>query len=89
MRNIDNFKKSFRALKLKPNFFGAWTLIGHEYIELRNFSQAINAYRMAIAENQNDFRAWFGLGQAYEYLKVEFEILNSKPSQNIIFMRQY
>ena len=54
---------------MKPNFFGAWTLIGHEYVELRNFSQAINAYRMAIAENQNDFRAWFGLGQAYEYLK--------------------
>jgi len=74
-----------RALKLKPNFLGAWTLIGHEYLELRNFSQACNAYRMAISGNQNDYRAWYGLGQAYEHLKLySFALTNYMKASNLI-----
>ena len=69
---------------MKPNFFGAWTLIGHEYVELRNFSQAINAYRMAISANQKDYRAWFGLGQAYEYLKLySYALTNYMEASNL------
>ena len=76
---------SCRALKLKPNFLGAWTLIGHEYLELRNFSQACNAYRMAISGNQNDYRAWYGLGQAYEHLKLySFALTNYMKASNLI-----
>ena len=37
-----------RALKLNPSYLSAWTLMGHEYMELKNTSAAINAYRHAI-----------------------------------------
>lgn len=36
-----------RALKLNPRCLGAWTLMGHEYMEMRNTSAAIQAYRSA------------------------------------------
>lgn len=34
-----------RALKLSPRCLGAWTLMGHEYMEMKNTSAAIQAYR--------------------------------------------
>jgi len=34
-----------RALKLNPNYLSAWTLMGHEYTEVKNTSAAIQAYR--------------------------------------------
>jgi len=37
-----------RALKLNPNYLSAWTLMGHEYMELKQTSAAIQAYRQAI-----------------------------------------
>ena len=37
-----------RALKLNPNYLSAWTLMGHEYMELKQTSAAIRAYRQAI-----------------------------------------
>ena len=37
-----------RALKLNPNYLSAWTLMGHEYMELKQTSSAIQAYRQAI-----------------------------------------
>ena len=37
-----------RALKLNPNYLSAWTLMGHEYVEIKNTSAAIQAYRQAI-----------------------------------------
>lgn len=37
-----------RALKLNPKFLSAWTLMGHEYVELRNAPAAIEAYRRAV-----------------------------------------
>ena len=49
---------------MKPDFGSAWTLIGHEYIELRSFTQAINAYNKGTNLDPNDSRAWFGLGSA-------------------------
>jgi anaphase-promoting complex subunit 8 len=36
-----------RALKLNRNYLAAWTLIGHEYLEMKNSKAAIQAYRMA------------------------------------------
>jgi len=64
-----------RALKLNPNFLSAWTLMGHEYVEVKNTSAAIQAYRQAIEVNQRDYRAWYGLGQIYEILKMPFYCL--------------
>lgn len=59
-----------RALKLKPSYSLVWTLVGHEYTELRNTNAAVHAYRQAIAHNRHDFRAWYGLGQMYEILDL-------------------
>jgi len=59
-----------RALKLNPNYSYAWTIMGHENIEMKNSNAAIACYRKATEMNMRDFRAWYGLGQAYEILKM-------------------
>jgi len=59
-----------RALKLNPNYTGAWTLMGHEYVELKNTPAAMEAYRQAADISPKDYRAWYGLGQAYEILSM-------------------
>ncbi|KAI5290435.1 Anaphase-promoting complex subunit 23 [Ascosphaera acerosa] len=64
-----------RALTLDRNFLSAWTLMGHEYIEMKNTHAAIESYRRAVDVNQKDYRAWYGLGQAYEVLDMVFYAL--------------
>jgi anaphase-promoting complex subunit 8 len=61
-----------RALKLNKNYLSAWTLMGHEYIELKNTQAAIESYRRAIDLSQRDYRAWYGLGQIYEVLRMPY-----------------
>ena len=41
-----------RALKLNPRYLSAWTLMGHEYVEMKNPAAAIDAYRHAVDINQ-------------------------------------
>ena len=53
----------------------AWTLMGHEYIEMKNTAAAIEAYRRAVDVNGRDYRAWYGLGQTYEILNMYFYAL--------------
>lgn len=49
----------------------AWTLMGHEFVELRNTSAAVQCYRQAITLSMaTDYRAWYGLGQTYEMLRL-------------------
>ena len=64
-----------RALTLDRKFLSAWTLMGHEYIELKNTHAAIESYRRAVDVNRRDYRAWYGLGQAYEVLDMGFYAL--------------
>ncbi|KAI1932946.1 Anaphase-promoting complex subunit 8 [Ophidiomyces ophidiicola] len=64
-----------RALNLDRNFLSAWTLMGHEYIEMKNTHAAIESYRRAVDVNRKDYRAWYGLGQAYEVLDMAFYAL--------------
>lgn len=59
-----------RALKMNRQYLSAWTLMGHEYIELKNTHAAIQAYRRAVDVNRKDYRAWYGLGQTYELLEM-------------------
>eukprot|EP00981_Chlorochromonas_danica_P002340 scaffold453_cov187-Ochromonas_danica.AAC.10 len=59
-----------RALSLHPDYLSAWTLMGHEYIELHNITQAIQCYRQAISIYRHDYRPWYGLGQTYEILHL-------------------
>ncbi|XP_052866586.1 cell division cycle protein 23 homolog [Anopheles cruzii] len=65
-----------RALKLNPRYLSAWTLMGHEFMEMKNTNAAIQSYRQAVEVNKRDFRAWYGLGQAYEILKMPFYSLH-------------
>lgn len=59
-----------RALKLDATYLAAWTLMGHEFVEMKNSSAAIEAYRRATEVNGKDYRAWYGLGQTYELLEM-------------------
>jgi anaphase-promoting complex subunit 8 len=88
-KSIEYFKK---ALKLNRNYHLAWTLLGHDYMEMKNSNAAIECYRRAISKkyysmivlmkrsltlpnidlNHKDFRAWYGLGQTYEILKLPY-----------------
>ena len=61
-----------RALKLDANYLSAWTLMGHEYVEMKNPNAAIEAYRRAVDLDSRDFRAWYGLGQTYEMLSMPY-----------------
>eukprot|EP00055_Hartaetosiga_balthica_P016452 m.104278 g.104278 ORF g.104278 m.104278 type:complete len:697 (-) comp9108_c0_seq5:2051-4141(-) len=59
-----------RALQLNRKYLSAWTLLGHEYLEVKNTKAAVAAYRRAVDVNQRDYRAWYGLGQAYELMHL-------------------
>ena len=39
-----------RAIKLDPGYLAAWTLMGHEFVELSNTHAAIEAYRKACSK---------------------------------------
>ncbi|XP_039161893.1 anaphase-promoting complex subunit 8-like isoform X2 [Eucalyptus grandis] len=65
-----------RALKLNKNCLSAWTLMGHEYVEMKNTPAAVDAYRRAVDINPCDYRAWYGLGQAYEMMGMPFYALH-------------
>lgn len=41
-----------RALSVDPAFLSAWTLMGHEYMELRNTATAITCYRQVLYSAQ-------------------------------------
>ncbi|KAK6944216.1 Tetratricopeptide repeat [Dillenia turbinata] len=65
-----------RALRLNKNYLSAWTLMGHEYFEMKNTAAAIDAYRHAVDINPCDYRAWYGLGQAYEIMGMPLYALH-------------
>jgi len=65
-----------RALRLNRRYLSAWTLMGHEFVELKNTEAAIEAYRSAVDINPRDYRAWYGLGQTYEILLMYFYALH-------------
>lgn len=58
-----------RALQMDERALSAWTLLGHEFLELKNTSAAITAYRRAVDIQPTEYRAWYGLGQTYELLR--------------------
>ena len=64
-----------RALTLDRNFLSAWTLMGHEYVEMKNTHAAIESYRRAVDVNRKDYRAWHGLGMTYDVLEMRLYAL--------------
>ncbi|KAG0365452.1 anaphase-promoting complex component apc8 [Gamsiella multidivaricata] len=65
-----------RALRFNRSYASAWTLLGHEYLEMKNTYAAVESYRRAVDYNHRDYRAWNGLGQTYEALKMHYYALN-------------
>jgi anaphase-promoting complex subunit 8 len=66
-----------RALMLNVYYLAAWTLMGHEYLELKQTAHAIYAYRQAVSlSHERDYRAWYGLGQTYELLQLPLYALH-------------
>lgn len=65
-----------RALKLNKNYLSAWTLMGHEFVEMKNTPAAVDAYRRAVDIDPCDYRAWYGLGQAYEMMGMPLYALH-------------
>ncbi|KAJ2159735.1 anaphase-promoting complex component apc8 [Coemansia sp. RSA 552] len=59
-----------RALQLDSKYLAAWTLMGHEFIEMKNTHAAADAYQHALRVDQRDYRAWHGLGNTYEMLNM-------------------
>lgn len=50
-----------RAVKMNPSYASAWTLMGHEYVELKNISAAMLCYQKAIGELNYNRGAFFNL----------------------------
>jgi len=63
------------ALRFDSQFTFAWTLIGHEYVEIENITAATAAYTKAYEANPRDFRALYGLGRAYEISKMPYHAI--------------
>ena len=55
-----------RALKLDNGYLPVYTLMGHEFLEMKIISSAVESYRTAIDVDPNDFRAYYGLSSVYE-----------------------
>jgi len=70
---------------LNRRYLAAWTLMGHEYMELKNPNAAIQAYRRAVDINHRDYRAWYGLGQTYEILQMHLYALHYYRKVRIMF----
>lgn len=68
-----------RALRLNPDHLNSWTLIGHEYLEVKSFDKALQAYRFAIFINKRDRRAWLGLGNTHETIMTNVQNPDYEP----------
>ncbi|KAL7670320.1 hypothetical protein ACOME3_005258 [Neoechinorhynchus agilis] len=69
-KNKNAFINFHRALDVNPFYSRAWTLSGHELIELRQFTAALFCYWRAIRINKSDYRAWYGLANVFELMKI-------------------
>jgi anaphase-promoting complex subunit 8 len=49
--------------------------MGHEYVEMKQTESAMEAYRRAVNVSPKDYRAWYGLGQTYEFLNMHLYAL--------------
>lgn len=79
-----------RAIQLEPRFSYAYCLKGHEYIYCDQFVKAKSCYEMALKTDQNNFHAWWGLGnvslkqEKYDRALDYFQKSNTLNSKNSI-----
>ena len=51
-----------RATQINPAFAYSYTLAGHEYVDNENFTEANNCFKKALAYDERQVNAWWGLG---------------------------
>ncbi|RVD93348.1 cell division control CDC23 [Tubulinosema ratisbonensis] len=66
--HFNSIKYFLNAIKLDPKFNICYTLIGNEFMELKDYQEAIKNYTLSVKLTK-DHRAWFGLAQAYTALR--------------------
>lgn len=54
-----------RAVQMDPNFYYAYTLLGHEYIATEELDKALSCFWNAVRINPRHYNAWFGMGTIY------------------------
>ncbi|KAL1517427.1 hypothetical protein ABEB36_001192 [Hypothenemus hampei] len=54
-----------RAVQVDPNFYYAYTLLGHEYITTEELDKAMSCFWNAVRINPRHYNAWFGIGTIY------------------------
>jgi tetratricopeptide (TPR) repeat protein len=72
---IDVYVKALNQRAFNKSTF--YTLIGHTFVEGEDYKQAINYYRMAVAESPTSLSAYLYLGDAYYYLNSMDQSLDS------------
>lgn len=68
-----------RSIRLDHRFAYAYSLLGHELIDMNDFGRAAQAFRKAVQFSPNDYRAWYGLGL------VNFKVNQKKVTNFSIF----
>jgi anaphase-promoting complex subunit 3 len=65
-REHDEAMRCFRrAAQLDPGCAYAWTLCGHEALEMDEHDRAIAFFRTAIRADARHYNAWYGMGVVY------------------------
>ena len=54
-----------RAVQVDPNFAYAYTLLGHEYVNIEELDKALSCYRSAVRVDPRHYNAWYGIGLTY------------------------
>lgn len=58
------------CLRINPGYSLVYTLIGNEFLEEREVMKAIVWYNSGVKNCNEDYRAWYNLGRAYESLSM-------------------
>ena len=61
-----------RALRLNPHYLAAWTLMGHEYMEMKNTNAAIQCYRQAIGMFKSYMKLFLNLNIKCLFFMIVF-----------------
>lgn len=76
-----------RAIQLDPRKGYAYSLLGHELIDLGNYNRASEAFQQALIHSPNDYRALYGQGlvhyktQDFKEARVVFQrAVQANPS---------
>ena len=62
-----------RAIQVNPNFAYAYTLLGHEYVQIEELEKALSCFRNAVRIDNKHYNAWYGIGMTY-YKQERFQL---------------